>query len=156
MTFETLGTFTLASGFREIQRAQIAKDEQAAKSKGKLKMRSSSEDASAESVDEKARLAESRSAADIDLEIGRDSLNQPFDPPHSSQQTDDIHPVTSSTVDFPTPTSTKARGKMKARSSISLDTPGNLDRMATGVGKNGFVPTEEWVRSLILSSVIDH
>jgi hypothetical protein len=153
-TFETLGTFTLASGLLEIQRAQISKDEQGAKSKGKLKMRSSSEDASAEPLDEKAKLAEIRSAADVDLEIGRDILNQPLDPPHGSQQTDDVH-VTTPTVDSPTPSSTKARGKMKERPSISLDNLGNLDRMAAaGVGINGFVPTEEWVRSLVSSSTV--
>jgi hypothetical protein len=44
--------------------------------------------------------------------------------------------------------SEKARGKMKARRSVSMDATGSLERIAAaGVGKNGFVPTQEWVRS---------
>lgn len=42
--------------------------------------------------------------------------------------------------------SEKARGKMKERRSLSLETNGSLDRIAAaGVGRNGFVPTQEWV-----------
>ncbi len=40
--------------------------------------------------------------------------------------------------------SEKARGKMKERRSVSLD---NIDpAAAAAVGRNGFVPTQEWVR----------
>jgi hypothetical protein len=43
-------------------------------------------------------------------------------------------------------TSEKARGKMKERRSLSLETNRSPDRVAaTGVGRNGFVPTQEWV-----------
>jgi hypothetical protein len=46
--------------------------------------------------------------------------------------------------------SEKARGKMKERRSLSLETNSSFDRVAAaGAGRNGFVPTQEWV-SLIL------
>lgn len=52
-------------------------------------------------------------------------------------------------ADAPMPSleaSEKARGKMKERRSLSLETNSNLDRIAAaGVGRNGFVPTQEWV-----------
>jgi len=45
--------------------------------------------------------------------------------------------------------SVKAKGKMKERrSSSSLDATGSLERIAAaGIGRNGFVPTREWVAS---------
>jgi hypothetical protein len=47
---------------------------------------------------------------------------------------------------FPTAVSEKARGKMPERRSGSVDTDNSLDRgTATAVGRNGFVPTQEWV-----------
>lgn len=44
--------------------------------------------------------------------------------------------------------SEKARGKMRDRGrSLSLETDASLDRVAlAGVGRNGFVPSQEWVR----------
>jgi len=45
------------------------------------------------------------------------------------------------------PASETAKGKMKQRS-ISLDRTNSLERIAAaGVGRNGFVPTQEWVTS---------
>ena len=42
--------------------------------------------------------------------------------------------------------SEKARGKMRAGRSMSDDMTGSLERLAaSGVGRNGFVPTQEWV-----------
>ena len=46
-------------------------------------------------------------------------------------------------ADGPSAISEKARGKMKEPRSASMD---SLDRVAaTGIGRNGFVPTQEWV-----------
>jgi hypothetical protein len=44
------------------------------------------------------------------------------------------------------PKSEKARGKMRARS-LSVETISSLDRAPLAIGKNGFVPTQEWVTS---------
>jgi len=46
--------------------------------------------------------------------------------------------------------SEKARGKMRARSTDSVDTTASLERLTlagVSVGRNGFVPTQEWVTS---------
>lgn len=48
----------------------------------------------------------------------------------------------------PSGPSEKARGKMRAGRSMSDDMTGSLERLAaSGVGRNGFVPTQEWVSS---------
>lgn len=55
-------------------------------------------------------------------------------------------PLDGTMTDAPSSVSEKVRGKMKARRSLSLDTTSSLDRIAAaGVGRNGFVPSQEWV-----------
>lgn len=72
------------------------------------------------------------------------------------EETAATQPLVSPTIDqttpsnFPSAVSEKARGKMPERRSISLDTDNSLDRVtATAVGRNGFVPTQEWVRTVL-------
>lgn len=43
------------------------------------------------------------------------------------------------------PVSEKARGKMRERRSGSVETITSLDRVPLTIGRNGFVPTQEWV-----------
>ena len=43
--------------------------------------------------------------------------------------------------------SEKARGKLRERRSPSIDTLGPLDHVPLNIGRNGFVPTQEWVTS---------
>lgn len=58
-------------------------------------------------------------------------------PPSENSPTTSTTPIAS--------VSEKARGKMKARKSTSLDTGSGDCIAAAGVGKNGFLPTQEWV-----------
>ncbi|KAJ7219056.1 high-temperature-induced dauer-formation protein-domain-containing protein [Mycena pura] len=143
-SFEDLGTFTLSRGLREIRRVQLAKEEQARKADAKGKGSRVAED-DLEPHEEKEKLLrnERESAA------GESNDPQEDSPRPSQGQASEISmdlPM-SPTSETP-PTSEKARGKMKARRSQSLDTNGGLDRVAAaGVGRNGFVPTQEWVTS---------
>ncbi|KAF7968571.1 hypothetical protein HWV62_30117 [Athelia sp. TMB] len=157
-TFEDLGTFTLARGLREIRRAQLAKEEQArkknrdTKGKGPAGDIGEDEDPSAE----KARLLEREQAGEnelADLEEGTRQIDFSATPtPPDVEST--ARPLTSPTsetvplADASGAVSEKVRGKMRARRSTSVETSGSLERVAaTGVGKNGFVPTQEWVTS---------
>ena len=49
--------------------------------------------------------------------------------------------------------SEKARGKLRERRSPSIDTLGPLDHVPLNIGRNGFVPTQEWVTSWQQGSV---
>ena len=118
-----------------------------------------------ESVDpgaEKNRLLESECGANDTLVDSSDNMHDV--PRYSEGQIDgELEVVTQS---FMSPssesppngsvsvsTSEKARGKMKERRSSSLETNGSLDRVAAlGVGRNGFVPTQEWVGLTLLYS----
>lgn len=86
--------------------------------------------------------------------IPRDSRSPQQEPPGQVEEVPSSHPLMSPTTEqgmfssFPTAVSEKARGKMRERRSASLDTDNSLDRAAaTAVGWNGFVPTQEWVRT---------
>lgn len=156
-TFEDLGTFTLSRGLREIKRVQSAKEEQTRKldSKGKG---SADYSESSDPGAEKTRLLESESGAG-DMQI--DSVENMHDIPRYPERQEDrrdgeLEVVTQSFMSpnleaplsggVPVATSEKARGKMKERRSLSLETNSSLDRVAaSGVGRNGFVPTQEWV-----------
>jgi hypothetical protein len=158
-SFEDLGLFTLSRGLREIRRAEIAKEEQARKGET-LKMRTLKDDAD-EPQDEKARLMGDENVMDVDLERGRDpgpyDLQQPRNSgPHNRGSADgasdspsvnlEVGIVSPTSSQAPLPISGKARGKMKERRPTSVETTSSLDRIAaTGVGRNGFVPTQEWV-----------
>jgi hypothetical protein len=163
--FEDLGTLTLSGGLREIRRSQLAKEEQARKTESNAKKKSIGEEAGNEEEphDEKARLLESEGGGFVDLEKGTVGDNEPESPSRAWENTtldvgvSGTHPLSPTTtedsqiVPGATPTlSEKARGKMKARRSMSMDTSGGLERIAAeSVGRNGFVPTQEWVRLLL-------
>ncbi|KAJ6547333.1 high-temperature-induced dauer-formation protein-domain-containing protein [Mycena capillaripes] len=143
--FEDLGTFTLSRGLREIRRVQLAKEEQARKADPKGKAPRAPDD-DPQPHEEKAKLLRDESeTANDSTEIPELSPRQSQDPEISM-----ILPTspTSETMLGSTSASEKARGKMRARRSQSLDRNGSLDRVAAaGVGRNGFVPTQEWVTS---------
>ncbi|KAJ7135027.1 high-temperature-induced dauer-formation protein-domain-containing protein [Mycena crocata] len=145
-TFEDLGTFTLSRGLREIRRVQLAKEEQARKADVKGKGPRRSEDDS-QPHEEKAKLLRTES----ETALNEAAETRESSPRQSQGQDPEISMVlpTSPTSELPpASTSEKARGKMRARRSLSLDTNGSLDRVAAaGVGRNGFVPTQEWVTS---------
>ncbi|KAJ7694128.1 high-temperature-induced dauer-formation protein-domain-containing protein [Mycena rosella] len=149
-TFEDLGTFTLSRGLREIRRVQLAKEEQARKADLKGKGPRDPGDDS-QPHEEKAKLL--RTESETALSRSEPAEVQENSPRQSQGQDPEISMVlptspTSETIPESTSTSEKARGKMRARRSHSLDTNGSLDRIAAaGVGRNGFVPTQEWVTS---------
>nr|GAT61257.1 predicted protein [Mycena chlorophos] len=133
--FEDLGTFTLSRGLREIRRVQLAKEEQARKAdvKGKGPRRAES---GSPAPPEKRRTSEREAESPPD--------SSKDDSPRGSQSEPSTVSPTSPTSELP-PTSEKARGKMRERRSVSLDI--NERVAAAGVGRNGFVPTQEWVTS---------
>jgi hypothetical protein len=147
--FEDLGTFTLSRGLREIRRVQLAKEEQARKADLKGKGPRTADDDS-QPHEEKAKSLRDESETALGL---NDSAESQEPSPRQSQGQDPgismVLPTspTSESMLVSTSASEKARGKMKARrSSQSLDRNGSLDRVAAaGVGRNGFVPTQEWV-----------
>jgi len=142
--FEDLGTFTLARGLREVKRAQQAKEaNNQANPKGKGPV---DEVEMADAGAEKARLLENEGANRGDSTEGDDSSA------HTSLGGEEVltRPLMSPNTESPyssvdSPVSEKARGKMRARRSLSTDTISSLDRAPLGIGKNGFVPTQEWV-----------
>ncbi|EKM55702.1 uncharacterized protein PHACADRAFT_256512 [Phanerochaete carnosa HHB-10118-sp] len=145
-TFEDLGTFTLARGLREIRRKQLAKEECARDSSDKQKGRASQSDAE-QPGDEKARLVRTGSRDDgpDDIEAQRRSTSEDRTGRPLMSPTLPIASV--STEMPPNGPSEKARGKMRARAG-SEELTGSLERLAaSGVGRNGFVPTQEWVTS---------
>ncbi|KDR73482.1 hypothetical protein GALMADRAFT_227930 [Galerina marginata CBS 339.88] len=147
--FEDLGTFTLARGLREVRRVQLAKEERTrdpANPKGKAPMNE------VETIDagaEKARLLESEGAS---LRESQEREQDNGASPRASQGDETVtRSFMSPTSDLPygadSPVSEKARGKMKERRSLSVDTNSSLDRAPLSIGRNGFVPTQEWVTS---------
>lgn len=153
-TFEDLGTFTLARGLREIRRVQLAKEEQARKGDTKGKDRALEDlESSEEPSAEKARLLESEASSR--RESSENSLDPPLssgDSPQRGASTDDeaprplVSPTTGSTPE--SALSEKARGKLRERSSMSVEMTRSLERIAlAGIGRNRFVPTQEWVTS---------
>jgi High-temperature-induced dauer-formation protein len=164
-TFEDLGTFTLASGLREVRRIQRAKEEQSHAVDAKGKSRAAGEEYD-QPHQEKQRMLERENALGISsTEQSDDNLTEvrvvPRDSPQqevtgNAEENPSPHPLASPTIEqvtfasFSTAVSEKARGKMPERRSLSLDTDNSLDRAtATTVGRNGFVPTQEWVRILV-------
>ena len=146
-TFEDLGTFTLARGLREVKRAQQAKEaSQQANPNSKAKV-SADEVEMADAGAEKARLLENEGAS-----RGNDSTDRERDDSGHASLGEDVltRPLMSPNAELPystvdSPISEKARGKMRERRSLSVDTINSLDHTSLGIGKNGFVPTQEWV-----------
>lgn len=149
-TFEDLGTFTLAKGLKEIQRIQQAKEEQ----QGDIKNRDTPEGRR----DEKAVLLErereresedrSESVRNSD-EHGAGTISPPMgDPAVETEEHAEADPDVPGTPGTPRKMSEKVRGKMRARSTDSVETTISLERLTlagVSVGRNGFVPTQEWV-----------
>jgi len=150
-TFEDLGTFTLARGLREVKRVQLAKEEKAKKlsnPKGKAPVVGEVEmvDAGAE----KARLLENEGAGNRNSqERDQDSGDSPRDSQADETVTRSFMSPTSEILyaSPDSPISEKARGKMRERRSLSVETLSSLDRVPLNIGRNGFVPTQEWVCS---------
>ncbi|KAG6829848.1 hypothetical protein H0H92_003291 [Tricholoma furcatifolium] len=155
--FEDLGTFTLVRGLREIKRVQQAKEEQARQAEGEMKGKPRSEsDETTDPGAEKARLLETETGATIPPESTDDHSGTPRSS-EGQERDGDLDVMTQSFMSpgsetpsrggFGTILSEKARGKMRERRSESLDTD-SVDRVAAAsVGRNGFVPTQEWVTS---------
>lgn len=151
--FEDLGTFTLARGLREVRRIQQAKEERAKQGKGSLdkgKNRAADIEEGAP-ASEKARLL--RSEADS-LDLPRntestDTLPEGHARPLMSPTATEGPGLSTPPSDGPAAMSEKARGKMRAAGrSLSGDMTGSLEHLAAaGIGRNGFVPTQEWVSS---------
>ncbi|KAH9057125.1 high-temperature-induced dauer-formation protein-domain-containing protein [Lactarius deliciosus] len=158
-TFEDLGTFTLASGLRDVRRIQRAKEEQsraAPDTKGKSR---AAEEVYDQPHEEKQKMLERENSLGISSrEQSADNLTEvrvvPRDSSPQQPEEETVLSLVSPTIEqttlsnFPSAVSEKARGKMRERRSMSLDTDNSLDRVtATAVGRNGFVPTQEWVTS---------
>lgn len=153
-SFEDLGTFTLARGLREIRRVQLAKEEQAKRQASHPKGKARREADLEAPEHEKARLL-SESNRDA-LGLSRENDLEAGLPPSqaTSPRSESFVEQGSGDTTSPPPTdaaepSEKAKGKMRARSrSASLEMSGSLERIAAaGVGRNGFVPTQDWVTS---------
>jgi len=153
-TFEDLGTFTLARGLREIRRVQLAKEEHSRKGDTKGKDRALEDlESGEEPSTEKARLLESEASSR--RESSENSLDPPLssiDSPQRGPSTDDeaprplVSPTTGSTPE--SALSEKARGKLREGSSMSAEMTRSLERIAlAGIGRNRFVPKQEWVTS---------
>ena len=149
--FEDLGTFTLARGLREIRRIQQAKEERAkagdaAADKGKGRANPQDEE---QPHEEKARLLRNEGSGDYPSNGGSTENVRA----NSEDEGVAAMPLMSPTLSEHQPMgarepSEKARGKMRASRAMSLDMTGSLESLAaTAVGRNGFVPTQEWVTS---------
>ena len=144
-TFQELGTFTLPRALREIKRTELAREEQAAQLERDRKGLGNQED-DLERGDphaEKVRLLQQEDGTlDREAESSHDPNMEGEEEPTVSRPI-----VPQSTESVPgTPTSEKARGKMRERRSHSLDENSSAERtMSAGIGRNGFVPTQEWV-----------
>jgi hypothetical protein len=168
-TFEDLGTFTLARGLRDVRRIQRAKEEQSQDTKGKSRADGEEYD---QAHEEKQRMLERENVLGISSnEPSADNLTEvrviPRDEQEPAGQPEEetpsspspMSPITTTTEQaafsaFPgaAGVSEKARGKMRERRSVSLDTDNSLDRTtATAVGWNGFVPTQEWASTFFFA-----
>ncbi|EIW85271.1 hypothetical protein CONPUDRAFT_118003 [Coniophora puteana RWD-64-598 SS2] len=152
-TFEDLGTFTLARGLRDIQRSRTLKEEQTHRDeqqsqggKGLGQVEGAHE--------EKARLLRTESdqalgsAAETVFAVD-DEEDQEDEATGTTGAAEVTRPLMSPTSEISPPTtgpSEKVKGKMRARRSISVDEAGTAVSAAS-VGRNGFVPTQEWVTS---------
>jgi hypothetical protein len=152
-TFQELGTFTLAQALREIKRTELAREEQAAQLERNRKGLGHQED-DLERGDlhaEKVRLLQQQDGTlDREAESSHDSNME-----GEEESTVSCPIVLQSSESTPgTPTTEKARGKMRERRPHSLDENSNADgAVSTGIGRNGFVPTQEWVSLLVVTQL---
>lgn len=149
--FEDLGTFTLARGLRDIKRLQAAKEERARAKDGVDKGKQRADpDEGEEAHEEKARLLRNENSSVEALrraesgELHSQSETSSVASPPMSPTARSVHLQEGQS----SPLSEKARGKMRAVRSLSIDVGAALEPLiVTGVGRNGFIPTQEWVRS---------
>jgi hypothetical protein len=155
--FEDLGTFTLARALRDIKRREEEErnKSQMPPTKGKSPTRGDGA-AGQQAHEEKARLLAAEGVephslgGDIDIpgdnvsaSLGNMRISSP--PPTSSTSWggQDV----AGTSDGEPYISEKARGKMRQRNE-SLDLTATAELAAAAqVGRNGFIPTQEWVTS---------
>ena len=145
-TFQELGTFSLARGLREIRRVELAKEEQARQAEHERRL-NSKQDIDVEAGDpqaEKARLLQNESEAATARSVVEPSREST--PEVDNGLNVDLSSRFTTSDNSPPPNRfEKTRGKMRERTSESLDI-GGMERFTVGVGRNGFVPTQEWVR----------
>lgn len=163
--FEDLNYFTLARGLRQIRQMQQAKeDEERRRARGEGGKRGSVDRTRSPNLEKSSLLAYE----------GRRSLNE--DEPHYAPNLDEAEQALATTQPLMSPTSVtspphptqpsysgdaenepvgdeapsslseKARGKRREQGHDRMTS--SLEHVAaTGVGRNGFVPTEDWVES---------
>ncbi|KAI6150862.1 high-temperature-induced dauer-formation protein-domain-containing protein [Pisolithus tinctorius] len=136
-TLQDLGTFTLASGLREIKHAEFAKEERTRQGDPNRKLNLREADIEAGDVQaEKARLLLNESHRIV----ARSERVESFREGAAEDEDEENTSILASK-------SEKARGKMRERS-VSSETTSSAELLASaGVGRNGFVPTQEWVAS---------
>lgn len=145
--FEDLGTFNLVRGLREVRRVQLAKEERELNSASKPKVKTSVDDLElGDPSAEKARLLQTEGASRPDIQEAE--LDSGSARASEEVLTAVLPPSSDNPYDLPaSPMSEKVRGKMRERSSLSSETVNSLDRVPLNIGRNGFVPTQEWVTS---------
>lgn len=142
--FEELGTFTLARGLREIRRVQLAREEQARR----VNSHDEASDDAPSAHNEKARLSENDGSSDTPTrpEVGTSPQSREDHGETTPRSATPLTAGATSQYSSEHELTEKARGKMKERRSSSLDMNPSLERLAAaGIGRNGFVPTQEWV-----------
>ncbi len=142
--FEDLGTFNLARGLREVRRIQLAKEEREKNLMDpKAKTKAIVDDVElADAGAEKAMLLQNEGATQQpDFEVSLSARTS-----EEVLTTSAVSPSSDNPYDTPA-ISEKVRGKMRERSSLSVDTMNSLDRVPLSIGRNGFIPTQEWVTS---------
>ncbi|KLO07390.1 hypothetical protein SCHPADRAFT_922914 [Schizopora paradoxa] len=151
--FEDLGTFTLASGLREVKRIELTREEQARLDSKKggivdLEKGRTSSNEYYETTSTSSATPETRNSGEVSLR-GSDSEMIASAQPLMSPSGEEFPTIASISEENTSHPSEKARGKMPARtSSLSEDMMHELERLASsGVGRKGFVPTQEWVSS---------
>ncbi|KAI6006026.1 high-temperature-induced dauer-formation protein-domain-containing protein [Pisolithus albus] len=143
-TFQDLATFTLASGLREIRHAELVREE-----------RTRHGDPNRKSMGET-----DIEAGDVQAEKARLSRNESYSVPARSERMESVLECAPDDEDgealsIPTRQSDKARGKMRERPESSETTSSPELLASAGVGRSGFVPTQEWVDdSLPLDTVM--
>jgi hypothetical protein len=142
--FEDLGTFNLARGLREVRRIQLAKEEREKNlTDPKAKTKAIVDDVElADAGAEKARLLQNEGATqqpDVEVSLSARTSEEVLTTSAMSPRSDNPYDTLA--------ISEKVRGKMRERSSLSVDSMNSLDRVPLSIGRNGFIPTQEWVTS---------
>lgn len=121
-----MGTFTLARGLREIRRVQTSQEDSILETEGDDE----------EAIPEKTKVFDIESGGELRTDYAENETIP-----------DIVHTESSTSPEADkSEVSEKVRGKMRARRSSSISLSGSLERVAAaGVGKNGFIPTQEWV-----------